>query len=101
MKTHCGHARIALVAMLRLLSSLLAVLASGTISTGDAKNLHGLYCAAADDGEAPPLAPLEQPAVIELLLHAAFHPDRPCKPELRDQVLELPWPRRDVAVTSP
>jgi hypothetical protein len=73
----------------RLLSSLLAVLAGGTISTGDARNLHEVYCGPAAEAEPPPLAPLQQPALIELMLNAAFHPDRACKPETRDRVLEL------------
>ena len=73
----------------RLLSSLLAVLAGGTISTGDARNLHEVYCGSAAEAEPPPLAPLQQPALIELMLNAAFHPDRTCKPETRDRILEL------------
>ena len=73
----------------RLLSSLLAVLAGGAISTGDARNLHEVYCGSAAEAEPPPLAPLQQPALIELMLNAAFHPDRTCKPETRDRILEL------------
>ena len=94
----------------RLMSSLLAVLSSGTASTGDVLNLHAIYCAAppaetpppsatatattattgatAADGP-PPAAPLQLPALLEQLLQSAFHPARPCKPAMRQQVLEL------------
>ena len=74
----------------RLLSSLLSVLnGGGEISTGDARNLHEVYCGEAAEAEPPPLAPLQQPALIELMLNAAFRPDRTCKPETRDRILEL------------